>query len=194
MENKGLIIGGSIAAALLISGGIYLATRKKTDEIVAVNTGDHGGSSAPPKETPIQNALANAQIIAGLVSAFTAEKFPLRVGMKGPNVKKMQDALRGKFNQLAVKSDGLFGVKTFQALKDIGYATLAQSTIPEETFNKILAGEKKSTAVLGADGRTTVIQGNAGGRIKVSGGTGAGPKRCFDTDNGKYVPCPQATN
>lgn len=46
----------------------------------------------------------------------------------------------------------------------------------------------------GGDYTLRVKQAISSGRIKVSGGTGAGPKKCFDTVNGVYVPCPKGLN
>lgn len=148
MENKkialyvvgGLVLAGGVAAA------IYYGTRDKVVETTITNTGGGGGAVTPPGSgSTLQDVLNNAAIIANQVQAFVQEKFPLRVGMKGPNIKLMQDALRTKFNQLTVKSDGLFGVKTFNALKAIGYVTLVNNTVSKEDFDAILAGAKKVT-------------------------------------------------
>lgn len=141
-----LYVVGGLALAGGIGAAIYFGTRDKTETITGGDTGGGAGSATPPSSgSTIQDVLNNAAIIANQVQAFIQEKFPLRAGMKGPNVKLMQDALRTKFNQLAVKSDGLFGVKTFNALKTIGYVTLVNNTVSKDDFDKIIAGVKKVT-------------------------------------------------
>ena len=79
-----------------------------------------------------------------LIQSFTAEKFPLRAGMKGENVKNMQRALVNNFNQFKVKQDGIFGVETFKALKEIGYASLIDNTISQDEYQNIILGVKKA--------------------------------------------------
>jgi hypothetical protein len=69
--------------------------------------------------------------------------------MFGPNIKSMQTALRNKFNQLGVASNGIFDLKTYNALKAIRYADLLNSTIDDEEFLNIIDGVKKT---LSADG------------------------------------------
>ncbi|KKS77435.1 MAG: hypothetical protein UV51_C0007G0033 [Candidatus Woesebacteria bacterium GW2011_GWC1_42_9] len=65
------------------------------------------------------------------------EGFPLKQGMKGPKVKEMQDALRTKFNQTNVASDGSFGPITKTALGKAGYP----STLFLTDFNQLIAGK-----------------------------------------------------
>ncbi len=68
--------------------------------------------------------------------------FPIAKGTKSANVKAIQDSLRGKFNSLAIVSDGDYGLKTETALNKIGY----YSPISKSDFSNILAGKKKDVA------------------------------------------------
>lgn len=143
-----LIVGGIVVVGG-ISAAIYFGTRKKVTDTGSGGTG--GGSGSGGGSQPGYGGLTLQQIQDALasVASATKEKFPLRIGMYGPNIKALQTALRNKFNQLNVASDGIFGIKTATALKNIGYITLLENTIDDEEFLDIIDGKKKA---LSADG------------------------------------------
>ena len=142
-QKIGLWIGGFVLAAG-IGIGIYASTRKKVAPGTGTGgTGSGGGtSSGPPKpDSNLTNLLNKAMSIANTIRTYTAEKFPLKPGMKGDKVKSLQMALRVNFNQLSVSNDGLFGFKTAQALKNIGYTNALINGVSFEDFNNILDGK-----------------------------------------------------
>ncbi|HRG36892.1 MAG TPA: hypothetical protein PK289_00010 [Bacteroidia bacterium] len=151
MEKKTKIILGGTGGLLLAAGlaiGIYQLTKSKV--VTSGNTGGNAGPGTAPPPPPANSAeekmLAALNLLLKgyeLLKNFVAESFPLRAGMKGENVKKMQQALVNKFNQLKVKQDGIFGVETFKALQAIGYASVIDNTISQEEFNNIIAGIRK---------------------------------------------------
>lgn len=156
MEKQTKIILGITGGLLLATGlafGIYQLTKSKVVAGSGGNggSGNGGGGSNPPPAPPAGTAEANALnalnlLLQGyaLIQSFTAEKFPLRAGMKGENVKNMQRALVNNFNQFKVKQDGIFGVETFKALKEIGYASLIDNTISQDEYQNIILGVKKA--------------------------------------------------
>lgn len=140
--TTGQKVGIAIGALLLAGGvgfGIYAATRKKV-EVPPANNGNQGGGTSSPAETnkttDTLNKLLNA---AALIKSYTVEKFPLRPGMMGPGVKRLQVGLRA-MNQMAVSSDGIFGVKTATALKDTGYVKALINGVTEADLNNIVLG------------------------------------------------------
>ena len=151
--EKGTKIVIGVVGGLVLATGLAIAVYQLTKSKVVTN--NSGGNNPQPDNGPTPPAKGSAaeQALDALnlllngyteIKAFTAESFPLRAGMKGPNVKLMQSALVNKFNQLHVKQDGIFGVQTFQALKATGYATLIDNTIDKSEFDNIIAGVKKS--------------------------------------------------
>ena len=153
MEKQTKIILGVFGGLILAAGlsfGIYQLPKSKV-----VTSGGGSGSgpgpdptpAPPPKDSPEAKALAALNLLLQgyqQIKAFTAESFPLRAGMKGNRVKEMQANLVAKFNQFNVKQDGIFGVETFKALKNIGYASLLDNTINSQEYSDIQAGIKKS--------------------------------------------------
>ena len=143
MENKTKIIiwvGVGVILAAGIGIAIYQATKKKLPPAGTGNgTGTTGtGTGKPPKDKKTPTEILNALIaLAALIRTYTDEKFPLRPGMKGPNVKELQDSLRTKWNQLAVGSDGIFGVKTAKALREIGYGKSLVDGVTREDIDNI---------------------------------------------------------
>lgn len=157
----GLIIGGVVLVGA-VGVGIYYATRDK------VTTSSGGGNNTGGNTGTGGNSGGGINInfdkikdLAGQVIALTEEKFPMRVGMKGQKVKDLQSALKNKFGQ-DVKTDGVFGTKTWTALKKIGYVSYINSSLGQESYNKILEGVKidnlSASGRKGADfGSSTVI-------------------------------------
>lgn len=156
--DKGAKIALGIVGGLILVGGvsaaIYYGTRKKLDDgndAGNIGGGGSGGGSGSPSVT-VGGMTFNLQQVQDALKSIadaTKEKFPLRIGMFGPNIKAMQTALRNKFNQLNVASNGVFDIKTATALKNIKYITLLENTIDDEEFLDIIDGKQKS---LSADG------------------------------------------
>lgn len=149
--TTGQKVGITIGALLLAGGigfGIYAATKKKVVVPPADNGnqgggGSSGGGSTTSGGNKLTNAISRLIELANIIQSYTAESFPLKPGMRGPNVRAMQDALRGKFNQLNVSSDGMFGVNTAKAVYNIGYSSGYVPSVSQDDFNKIIAGVKK---------------------------------------------------
>lgn len=146
------LVVGSIIVVGGISAAIYYGTKNKvtTTGGGSGGTGGTGGGSTP--NVNVGGMSFNLQDVQDALKSLadaTKEKFPLRVGMFGPNIKAMQTALRNKFNQLNVASNGVFDLKTATALKNIKYITLLENTIDDEEFLDIIDGKKKT---LSADG------------------------------------------
>lgn len=149
METKHIVLA---VGGVLVAGGIgfYLYNKSKSiaPAIVPVTPaqGSGLGTTNNVTNTPAQqvSAVVNTanQAIAA-VTKFTDESFPLKVGMIGPNVKAMQAALKSKFNEVNVSSDGMYGPKTLLALVHQKYATMLDSKITEDEFKAIIAGTKK---------------------------------------------------
>lgn len=141
------LIGGGLLLAAGIGVAIYAATRTKTTTI--------GTENVPPGEPPTGSGTGMINIgqvkdLAGNLIQATQEKFPLRIGMAGQKVKALQEALKTKFNKTSVATDGIFGVKTWAALKDLGYVTFVLNTLNEGDYNKVLAGTPKTQSADGA--------------------------------------------
>lgn len=146
---------------LLLAGGIgyavYAATRPKT----TTQLPPPGGPNEPPKGGGF--SIDKIKDIYGNLVAATKEAFPMRIGMVGPNVKKLQEALKTKFNKTTVIPDGIFGVRTWTALKELGYVTFVLNTLSEEDFNSVVAGKPKGSTS-SADGF-----GGRGEKLKFAG-------------------------
>ena len=143
--TKIALIGGGLLLAAGIGVAIYAATRSK-----ATNT--NVNQPPPDVSTSPGSGMINISTVkdlAGNLIAATQEKFPLRIGMVGQKVKALQEALKTKFGKTNVASDGVFGVKTWTALKDLGYVTFVLNTLTEDDYNKVLAGTPKTQS---ADG------------------------------------------
>lgn len=143
-QKVGMVIGG-VVLATAVGFGIYYATRKPALVVSTGNTNTGGGSTtAPPKVDP-KKKLTLAQIleIIAKIQSYTKESFPLKPGMMGPNVMAMQKALRDKFQQLNVGTDGMFGIKTLQALNEIGYTSYAVNSVSRADFDEIMQGHYK---------------------------------------------------
>ncbi len=133
-----LVVGG-IVVAICAAIGIYYATRPK--DTTSGNTGGGSGDGSGSGGTGLNLNIDQIKDVLGQFAQATKEKFPFRIGMYGPNIKAMQTALKNKFGQ-DLKTDGIFGVKTFNALKKTGYATLLENTINDEKFLDIIDGKK----------------------------------------------------
>lgn len=145
----GLAVLG-IGIAVAAGFGIYYATQPKGN--TAGNAGSGGGlGSGSSGNTGVNLNIDQIKQILGTLADATKEKFPLRVGMYGPNIKSMQNALINKFGQTAVKANGIFDIKTATALKNTKYITLLENTIDDNEFLDIIDGVKKTTGT-GADG------------------------------------------
>lgn len=148
-----LYVGGGLVVAIGISAAIYYGTKKNVTD-GGGNTGGGSGSGSPngsPNVT-VGGMTFNLQQVQDALKSIgdaTKEKFPLRVGMFGPNIKSMQNALRNKYNQLNVASNGVFDLKTATALKNIKYITLLENTIDDNEFLDIIDGKQKTLSANG---------------------------------------------
>ena len=146
--EKGAKIALAITGVVVAIGagfGIYYATRTKTTS--GGNTGGGSSGSGGASGNGLNINIDQIKDVLGQIAAATKEKFPFRVGMYGPNIKAMQTALREKFGQTAVKSDGIFGPKTLTALKNTKYMNNITDTINDEQFLAIIDGVKKNQAL-----------------------------------------------
>lgn len=152
----GIFFGSTIVLAG-IGFGIYHAVKKKTPmgTTTGGNAGGGSGGGSGATTTPTNTGgninLTNLinQVTNGiaLIRNYTAESMPLKPGMKGVRIKNMQDALRTKFNQLNIGSDGMFGVNTYKALRATGYLTGVNTSVSQNDYDNILLGVKKSALV-----------------------------------------------
>ncbi len=141
-----LITIGSLIIVTGIGLVIYSKMKAKAPAKDQGGTTDSGTSTAGTGNKNIDKVVKDINTGVDVFNAlkeFTAEKFPLQLGMNGPKIKQMQDAIRNKFNQLTIPSSGIYEFKTLNALKAIGYATLLNNGITEAAFNNILNGVKK---------------------------------------------------
>ena len=161
--TKIALIGGGLLLAAGIGYAVYSATKDAT------NMGDSGFSNNPPVNPPSGTGLnVNVQQVKDLFGnliAATQEKFPMRIGMVGPKVRALQEALKTKFNKTSVATDGIFGVKTWNALKDLGYLTYAVNTLTEADYNKVLAGESRTATADGSYAMRRVGGADLGGYV-----------------------------
>lgn len=149
-QKVGIVAGGILLAAG-IGFAIYYATRKSATSSAQSPGGSNLGTgnavtNPNPKKEESKKKLSLAQIleIIAKINQYTQESFPLKPGMKGSNVLAMQNALRAKFNQLNVGTDGLFGLKTLMALNEIGYTTYLVQSISKVNFDRIIEGKYPS--------------------------------------------------
>lgn len=160
--TKIALVTGGILLAAGIGYAVYSATKGATD------MGDGGFSNTPPPPPSGSGLNVNVQQVKDLFGnliAATQEKFPLRIGMVGPKVRALQEALKTKFNKTSVATDGIFGVKTWKALKDLGYVTLALNTLSEADYNKVLAGESRTATADGSYAMRRVGGADLGGYV-----------------------------
>lgn len=159
--TKIALVTGGILLAAGIGYAVYSATKSATD------MGDGGFSNNPPPPPPPNGGFNIQQVkdLFGNLIAATQEKFPLRIGMVGPKVRAMQEALKTKFNKTSVATDGIFGVKTWNALKDLGYVTVALNTLSEADYNKVLAGESRTVTADGSYAMRRVGGADLGGYV-----------------------------
>lgn len=148
-----LVVGSGLVLAIGIGVAIYYGTKKNVDA-GSGNTGggSGGGSGSGSPNVTVGGMSFNLQQVQDALKSIgdaTKEKFPLRVGMFGPNIKSMQTALRSKFNQLNVASNGVFDLKTATALKNIKYITLLENTIDDDEFLDIIDGKTKTLSANG---------------------------------------------
>lgn len=135
----------TVGSLLLVTGiGIMLYNKSKQVPIVIGPVQD----AANPKGQnttidKINEGIDTGKQVLDALNNFMLEAFPIKLGMKGPNTKLMQQALRDKFNQLNVAVNGIYDLKTLSALKAINYATLLNNGISQADFNSLLMGVKK---------------------------------------------------
>lgn len=99
-------------------------------------------NKVPTTQVVDPNATSNTKPLPITTNTTSStDSFPITQGSSGNNVKLMQDALRNKFNELAISSDGIYGPKTEAALARAGYS----SPISKVDFSSILLGKKKQT-------------------------------------------------
>ena len=117
------LIGASVAAVALV--GYRFFTRRKLMKELGLNT------PKPPKG-------------GGSNSSGSNDKFPLKVGSRGPNVKKLQEYLN-KSSSAGLVTDGIFGSKTLAAwvLEQQPFSSFKQSypeavegQVSEKYFNQ----------------------------------------------------------
>ena len=159
--TKIALVTGGILLAAGIGYAVYSATKGASD------MGDGGFSNTPPPPPPPGGGFNIQQVkdLFGNLVAATQEKFPLRIGMVGPKVRALQEALKTKFDKTSVATDGIFGVKTWNALKDLGYVTLALNTLSEADYNKVLAGESRTVTADGSYAMRRVGGADLGGYV-----------------------------
>lgn len=145
-----LVVGGGLVLAIGIGVAIYYGTKKNVNSGGGANPAGNTGSGSP--NVTVGGMSFNLQQVQDALKSIgdaTKEKFPLRVGMFGPNIKSMQNALRNKYNQLNVASNGVFDLKTATALKNIKYITLLENTIDDDEFLDIIDGKPKTLSANG---------------------------------------------
>ena len=117
------LIGASVAAVALV--GYRFFKRQKLMKELGLNT------PKPPKG-------------GGSTSSGSKDEFPLKVGSRGPNVKKLQEYLN-KSSSAGLATDGIFGSKTLAAwvLEQQPFSSFKQSypeavegQVSEKYFNQ----------------------------------------------------------
>ena len=118
----GLIVAGGIGTL------IYFGIKKKTEV-----------KEEPPKQ-PDEPSVPPS---GGGGGYQPNESFPLKRGMNGPNVKKLQTAIINLFNDGSVgPADGSFGSKTQRGVEIIGYSV----PLSKADFEAILSGKQKTSS------------------------------------------------
>lgn len=125
MKVKTLLIIGITVVTLTASGLIIASALKSGNN----DSGDNGGNSEPNKGGSSKNSGGSSS--GG--SSYVSESFPLKKGMKGDNVKKLQNAL-------GVTADGMFGNNTENAL----YAKYKVTSCNQTLFDSIMLSYSKT--------------------------------------------------
>jgi peptidoglycan hydrolase-like protein with peptidoglycan-binding domain len=121
-RNKQIILGG----AVLITGiaGYFFFKNKKKKKLLMQNN-----VNQPYQSTNGQNI--NNQVTVYKPPVTVKSEFPLQIGSRGENVKKLQSFLNQKINAGLVV-DGVFGSKTAEAVKKaIGSTQVSESTFKQ---------------------------------------------------------------
>lgn len=121
----------------IVGTAIYLYMSKK-GKSVAETVNDQ---TLDPAIQPTDSS--GGKTPASVVAPSVRDSFPLNVGSRGPRVAQLQTAIINKFNVgVGGGADGVFGNRTQEALRKIGYA----APISEADFGKIIAGVRASAA------------------------------------------------
>ena len=122
------LIGASVAAVALVGYRFFM--RRKLMKELGLNKMN---TPMPPKG-------------GGSSSSGSKDEFPLKVGSRGPNVKKLQEYLN-KSSSAGLATDGIFGSKTlaawvleqqpFSSFKQM-YPEAVEGQVSEKYFNKYI--------------------------------------------------------
>jgi peptidoglycan hydrolase-like protein with peptidoglycan-binding domain len=123
-RNKQIILGSAVVLSG-IAGYFFLKNRKKKKLLMHNNTG------LPNESTNGQNINNQATVYKPPVSI--KSEFPLQIGSRGENVKKLQSFLNQKINAGLVV-DGVFGSKTAEAVKK----AIGSSQVSESMFKQYI--------------------------------------------------------
>jgi hypothetical protein len=124
MKKKKVVTVLIVAAALVAAVVVVLVIRRRKNN---------------PKESI-------AESIAGAIGGYVAESFPLKKGMKGNNVKRMQNAINfmsnlekseGRDFISLLTADGLFGANTLKAVRWY-YDSPSKNEVSEYDFNGLM--------------------------------------------------------
>lgn len=130
-----IIIGSGVTVALILIAKTIAANRAATANLTEGPPagGNNNSNNQPPAND--NGIKPPANIAAG--------SFPLKESNTPyTNVKLLQTALRAKFNQLSVATDGVFGPKTKAGVLAAGYSV----PVSKNDFDKIIAGIKPGAA------------------------------------------------
>lgn len=143
--NTGAKVGIGILIATGVGAGIYFGFIKKDAQGKTWAQRLMEPSPKPVSTDPTIKPVVEQPVTAPppRPSSPNNESFPLKKGMRGPNVRSLQTAIINKFSiGIAGGADGIFGSKTEAAVKNAGYTT----PVSESDFNDIISGKRKSAA------------------------------------------------
>ena len=142
--NTGAKIGIGILVATGVGAGIYFGFIRKDSQGKTWAQRLMSPSEPPVQTDPTIQPVVDTVAPPPRPSAPSSnESFPMKKGMRGPNVRMLQTALINKFSiGIQGGADGAFGSRTEAALALAGYST----PVSESDFNDILAGKRKGSS------------------------------------------------
>lgn len=138
--NKNLLIGAGVLIAG-IAGYLVLKKRKQNQ-----------GLNQPQNLSPVNQSTNGQSKQVQSYSPPAKSEFPLQIGSRGDNVKKLQAFLNQKINA-GLNVDGVFGSKTAEAVKK----TIGSSQVSESMFKQYIGAPVLSAGA----GLSTGTQANS---------------------------------
>lgn len=116
-----------VVVILVVAFAVYYFFFKKDDTTTAPIIGA-GGAITP----------------ADAAKEVSNDNFPINQGMRGPNIRRLQTALNWIDPKNNLTVDGIFGSRTYTALKTTVDVQLSRLPMDEKSFNTIIAMGNRS--------------------------------------------------